>query len=178
MKTALKYLVMAGAGVFILKLFSGKAGASSANQVTPVSKQTIDSLIDSIIKKYNDRKYLTDGYVKYWIDKIIKQESGYKNVIGSDGKSIGIMQVTLPTAQSVLNNKTITKENLLNDIELNITAGIKYFIYQLNRYLGNVSEAVVSYNLGSSPWKNPELFLNPEDAKIKAKNYWNGVSSK
>ena len=168
----LKYIFIAG-GVFLLfKLFKNNANAANA------SKSSVETLIDAIIAKYNDKKHLTNDGVKYIIDKIIKQESGYKNVVGSDGQSIGIMQVIVPTAQWIMNDNTITKDTLLNNIELNLTAGIKYFLYQLNRYSGSVNDAIMAYNLGTSPYKNPSVFSDLESAKTRADKYLKGVLNK
>ncbi|HPN32260.1 MAG TPA: lytic transglycosylase domain-containing protein [bacterium] len=167
-----KYILFAGAAFLVFKFFKGNAEAANA------SKSNIESLIDSIINKYNDGKYLSNANVKKYVDKIIKQESGYKNIVGSDGQSMGIMQVIVPTAQWMLNDNSITKDTLLNDIELNLTAGIKYFLYQLNRYTGSVNDAIMAYNLGTSPYQNPSVFSDASAAKARADKYLQGVLSR
>ena len=154
-------------GAFLL--FRNKADAA----LTDTSKNNINSIAADIIARLNLTKYYSNAQILNFIKKIITVESNYKNVVGRDGVSIGLMQVVLSTAQWMLNNNNLTKDDLLN-INTNLEAGIKYFIYQLNRYSGSLEDAVVAYNLGSSPYKTPSAFAETGTAAatVKAQNYY------
>ncbi len=81
-----------------------------------------------------------------------------------------MMQLLLSTAQNILKDNTLTASELQNNTVLNLTAGIKYFIYQIGRYK-NIDSAVIAYHLGSDPNVSPALFKNITFSKNEAASY-------
>lgn len=61
--------------------------------------------------------------------------------------SWGLMQVLLKTAKWMLGDDTLTISKLVTP-KVNIEAGTKYIKYQLNKYGGNVKDAIAAYNAG------------------------------
>jgi soluble lytic murein transglycosylase-like protein len=57
------------------------------------------------------------------------------------------MQVLLKTAKWMLGDDTLTISKLVTP-KVNIEAGTKYIKYQLNKYGGNVKDAIAAYNAG------------------------------
>lgn len=116
-----------------------------------ISELSVDHQIEYYIKKYS---------MKYEVPKniilaVIEIESGYGNhnnynphVISSVG-ALGPMQVMLTTARDIMNNPKITKDELLNNIELNINCGVKYLSMMYNIY-NNWELTLISYNAGPS----------------------------
>ena len=98
-----------------------------------------------IIKKECE-KYGTNPYE---ILAIIKTESDFNANAVSKKNAIGLMQITLDTANWCLLKM---EENPLTEDELyipenNIKIGVFYYNYLLNRY-GNVNSAIAAYNGG------------------------------
>lgn len=87
--------------------------------------------------------------------KIAKLETGYTGIDDSDYKhnlvskchALGPMQLLLSTARYIDGDKTLTRHQLLNDIELNVKIGIKYLRYLFNKYHNWVLVAG-AYNTG------------------------------
>ena len=63
--------------------------------------------------------------------------------------SWGLMQVLLKTAKWMLGDDTITISKLVTP-KVNIEAGTRYIKYQLNKYGGNVKDAIAAYNAGKA----------------------------
>lgn len=62
-----------------------------------------------------------------------------------DGRSWGIMQTTLSTANAMRPGTTAQE---LNDPDISISIGAKYFAWLWQRYGGNLKQAVMAYNQG------------------------------
>lgn len=177
-------LGVAAAAVIIFFIAKNKASAQTASAETAAGQKNIlDSLPKTIINiadiqkaagalvsTYNTAKIFSDNQIKNIVFKIIKVESNYRNIAGADGKSIGMMQLLLATAQNILNRSNLTSSELLNDTVLNLTAGIKYFIHQINRYK-NINSAIIAYHCGSDPNVSPSLFKNLAFSKTEAASY-------
>lgn len=67
-------------------------------------------------------------------------------VMGRTG-DCGLMQVRVPTAQFIMNDPSITAEQLATDHILNVECGMKYIAYLRDRYK-NMKLALTAYNRG------------------------------
>jgi len=102
--------------------------------------------------KYNEyivcysKKYSTDPYL---IMAIIKTESKFdKNAVSQQG-AIGLMQITMPTAEWIA-KKTGDLDFSTNDLydpETNIKMGVWYFNNLMEEF-GNIELALAAYNAG------------------------------
>jgi soluble lytic murein transglycosylase-like protein len=89
---------------------------------------------------------------------IISVESSFNpRAVGDGGNSIGLMQVSLPTA-AMLAGRNVGPEEL-KDPSFNVTLGVHYLADQMARYSGNVTDAVAAYNAGSAR-KLAGLYVN------------------
>jgi len=102
-----------------------------------LNQSELENQYDDIIMKYA-YKYKVSPYL---IKAIIKVESNFdpKNI--SKKGAMGLMQLMPETAKK-LNVKNVF------DPEENIDAGIKYFVYQLNKYQGDLEKSLAAYNAG------------------------------
>lgn len=103
-----------------------------------------DDYIDIIEKEC--KKYNID---KYEILAIIKAESNFDCNAVSSKKAIGLMQLTLDTANwcaKRLDIDEVTEDDLHNP-ELNIKLGVYYYSYLLEQY-HDVNTALAAYNAG------------------------------
>ncbi len=103
-----------------------------------------DDYIDTVNKEC--QKYNID---KYEILSIIKAESNFKSDAVSPKKAIGLMQLTLETANWCANKlgmDEVTESDLLK-AETNIKLGVYYYNYLLERY-GDMNTALAAYNAG------------------------------
>lgn len=66
--------------------------------------------------------------------------------LSADGKSKGLMQFTLPTAQR-FGGVLLTLDSLKND-ELSIELAAKYISWLLKYFNGDLKKAIISYNQG------------------------------
>ncbi len=83
---------------------------------------------------------------------VIRQESNfdpnaYRAEPQIDDASAGLMQLLLGTAQSM--NPNVTEDDLY-DPDVNISLGTIYLRRQLDRYSGNIKDAISAYNAGSA----------------------------
>ena len=92
------------------------------------------------------QKYNID---KYEVLSIIKAESNFKADAVSSKNAIGLMQLTLDTANWCAERNGIDKisESDLYVPEINIKLGIYYYNYLLERY-GDFDTALAAYNAG------------------------------
>jgi membrane-bound lytic murein transglycosylase MltF len=125
-----------------------------------------DGLLQAAAKKYGISNWL-------WLKAIAWNESsvgmaasvrrGIENPLdqegskSSDGKSWGVMQVTLTTAQG-LRAGTSTAD--LNNPSISIDLGAKYFSQMLSRYSGDVTRAVRAYNQGPGNEDNRKTYAD------------------
>lgn len=70
------------------------------------------------------------------------------SAIGDNGRSIGLMQVKIATAEWINQGRPVTQNQLL-DPEFNLDVAVRYLKYQIDRYHGNIRDAVAAYNHGS-----------------------------
>lgn len=106
-----------------------------------IYKDDYIDIIDAECKKYN--------IDKFEILAIIKAESNFDSNAISSKKAIGLMQLTLDTANwcaKKLNLNEVTEADLHNP-ELNIKLGVYYYNYLLKRY-NDVDTALAAYNAG------------------------------
>lgn len=92
------------------------------------------------------QKYNVD---KYEILSIIKAESNFKSDAVSSKNAVGLMQITLKTANWCANELgmgEITEDDLLVP-EINIKLGVFYYSYLLQRY-EDMDTALAAYNAG------------------------------
>lgn len=73
--------------------------------------------------------------------------------------SWGLMQVLLKTGKWMLQNDNLTISQLVTP-KNNVEAGVRYIKYQLNRYKGNVKDAIAAYNAGSVRKKKDGTYVN------------------
>lgn len=77
----------------------------------------------------------------------IKEESEYNTyAIGDDGRSAGLMQIQAKWNLQRMIDLNCT--DLFDPCE-NVTVGIDYLAYQLDRYNGNMAKALTAYNRGN-----------------------------
>ena len=114
-------------------------------------KQVYPKKYESTVKKYAE-EYNTDELLIY---SLIKAESKFKEDSVSNKGAIGLMQIMEPTAIEIANNldKEIRKEDL-QDPEINIEFGIKYFSDLLKEYGNNTLIALAAYNAGPGNVRN------------------------
>ncbi len=99
---------------------------------------------------------------KYEILSIIKAESNFNPDAVSSKKAIGLMQLTLETANwcaDKLGMNEVSESDLLKP-EINIKLGIYYYNYLLERY-GHMNTALAAYNAGMGKvdnWLNNEKY--------------------
>lgn len=99
---------------------------------------------------------------KYLILAMIKAESNFDTNAVSSKKAIGLMQLTLDTANwcaKKLNMDEVSESDLHNP-ELNIKLGIYYYNYLLERY-NDTNTAFAAYNAGMGKidiWLNDEKY--------------------
>lgn len=146
--------------VSVMFLFSGIYSPTNISTSSLSLRRTIamEYVTDSIENIYIHKLPISvqthiyiEKWCKYWNVPIsvallvAKQESGYNGPSQttyntektiSSGNAYGVMQVLLSTAKGVWDgdDSYITKERLLNDVELNIYIGIKYLRYLNNLY--------------------------------------------
>lgn len=109
-----------------------------------ITTATLTTLINGAAVKYNVEPAL--------IKAIIKVESNfdpmaYRSEVVVGDASWGLMQVLLSTAKEVTGNSSLTVSELINPAN-NIDIGTKFLSRQLNRYGGNVKDAIAAYNSG------------------------------
>lgn len=85
--------------------------------------------------------------------------SAYRPEPQINDASWGLMQVLLATAKKVSGNNKLTASELLKP-ETNIDIGTKYIAQQIQRYSGNIKDAIAAYNAGSARRKFDGSYIN------------------
>jgi len=110
------------------------------------------SLIDRFKKTFNE-----------WVDIILaiiqKESGGNDKTTGDNGNSIGLMQLNYGAGTPQFLGFTGEKDDLFDPL-INIDLGIKYFLYQLNRYQ-DIEKAILAYNAGSVKYNQAGDVINP-----------------
>ena len=120
-------------------LSSNKAGVSVTNDWNKY---------DSLFKRYGD----LNSVPWIWLKAIALNESnlGRDPLVAnkkwsSDGKSRGLMQLTIPTASDY--QKGVTPDQL-DDPETSVRIAAQYIGYLYKRYAGDPMKTIMSYNQG------------------------------
>jgi soluble lytic murein transglycosylase len=131
-------------------------GEDIYNMIIKPKYAGINSPYDDIIEKYA-KKYNLDPLL---IRAVIRQESNWKSdVIGFDGLSIGLMQITKPLAhdffyslgmvyQSYNPNAPDVKFSDFNDADTNIMIGAWKLHSDMLHFKGDLNKVLDSYNMG------------------------------
>jgi soluble lytic murein transglycosylase-like protein len=107
------------------------------------------------------------------VHNIIHEESRWRHrgpgevvgtaLIESPDPSYGLMQIMLPTAWEVMEDTTITKEQLMTDDILNVECGIRYLSKLKHAFHGNMYHAAIAYNRGTrNVRKSLQVGTNPD----------------
>jgi soluble lytic murein transglycosylase-like protein len=110
--------------------------------------------ISYLIEKKNLLDQIRSISVVYGVEwqltaAIAWQESALDpGAIGDDGRSVGLMQVSLPTAEWLI-GREISKDELIIPT-VNIDLGVRYIKYQLERYGNDYLKAISAYNAGTA----------------------------
>ena len=70
------------------------------------------------------------------------------DAVNRDSSCFGLMQLSLPTAQWILHDSTVTAQRLLTDRYLNARAGILYVRYLSKRFQFDIGLVLTAYNRG------------------------------
>ena len=115
---------------------------------------------DSIIYDVSYRYGVNDSLIRAVIMKESSWDpNAYKIEINKIDMSQGLMQLLLSTAEWILKDPNITRNQLYNP-SINIEAGTKYLAYQLKRYSGDIKKALAAYNAGSTKYTLAGTFIN------------------
>jgi len=107
---------------------------------------------------------------------LIESSAGISK-IGDDETSFGILQIKLTTAKWFLEKNDIylsnklLKEYLINDNKFSIVVACSYLNYLLYKNKGDMSKAVLSYNVGLSNVRKNGLNFDPNNYLIKFNIY-------
>lgn len=126
--------------------------------VVLASKEALSKTIDRIGKQY--------GVEPALIKSTIEVESNWdvnakRYEVHKGDASWGLMQLLLETGRWILKDNNLTISQLVAP-ETNITAGTKYLKYQLDRYNGNIADAIAAYNAGSAKKNAQGVYINQE----------------
>ena len=94
------------------------------------------------------------------------------NAEGDDGTSIGVMQMSLPTAEWLV-GQPVSVEQLKNPV-LNIDLGTRYVRHQMDRYDDDIYKAVAAYNAGTYREKTDGVAFNDLYAR-RVMNVYNAL---
>jgi len=127
-----------GFALFIVVYFYGRDALAMTKKVI-YDATDFDDIIDRYAQQF--------GLDALLIRAVIMQESSWRpDVMGYDGKSIGLMQITLPLAQDYF-GRTVTFEDIA-DPDINIHIGAWYLAKLMRRYGGDLNKVLDGYNEG------------------------------
>ena len=109
---------------------------------------------------------------------IMRQESAFNQIAQSHAGALGLMQLMPPTAQETAQKAGLpySKSRLTSDPSYNMTLGSLYLKQMLDRYNGNRTLAIASYNAGPgrvSQWLKE--FGDPRDPSIDEVDWIEGI---
>lgn len=113
-----------------------------------------------------------------FIHAIIRQESAFDQYAQSHAGALGLMQLMPATAKETAGkiNVAYSASRLTSDPAYNMTLGAQYLKQMLDRWDGNRTLAIASYNAGPgrvSSWV--EEFGDPRDPKINEVDWIEGI---
>ncbi len=130
----------------------------SKNTGAEVGSVTDWTRYDSLFKRYAS----INGFPWEWAKAIALNESNLgrdplvvKKTWSSDGKSRGLMQLTIPTARDY--QKNVTPEQL-DDPETSVRIASQYLGYLYKRYSGDPMKVIMSYNQGQGNTDNGKTY--------------------
>lgn len=132
-----------------------------------VTSESLDSIVQAVAAKYNVDPDLVRGFIKKesnWDVNASRYEAHLND------SSWGLMQVLLKTAQWILANDNLTISQLISP-NTNIEAGTKYIRYLLDKYKGNVRDAIAAYNAGSPRKDKNGKYVNQSYVDDVYRNY-------
>jgi soluble lytic murein transglycosylase len=104
-----------------------------------------------------------------FIHGIIRQESAFDQYAQSHAGALGLMQLMPPTAREVAGKvgQSYSKSRLTSDPKFNMTLGAFYIDEMLNRWDGNRTLAIASYNAGPGRVNSfLKIIGDPRDAGV------------
>jgi hypothetical protein len=130
-------------------------------------RNLVENTFGGLISQNESYKSLINRFkltISDWVDIILsliqKESGGNEYATGDKGNSIGLMQLNYGAGtQQFLGFKG--QKNELYNPDKNIYYGIKYFLYQLDRYK-DVNQAVAAYNAGSVKYTQAGTLINLE----------------
>lgn len=140
----------------------GSIELQGANHAAPAPKAVYqwNSLIVEKANKYNVPPQLVAG--------VMATESGGTAGLSSYAGAGGLMGL-MPSTADWLAGRTVSKNELLADHDLNVDLGAKLIAYNLKRYNGNIVKVALAYNAGSVKCGAPQKCPG-------APNQWNAVT--
>lgn len=132
-----------------------------------ISMATLNPVIEVAARKHSVEVAL--------IKAVIKAESNWDVNASRYEKhktdaSWGLMQLMLETARWILKEDKLSITELIKPTK-NISAGTIYLKYQLDRYEGNMHDAIAAYNAGSVRRKKDGTYINQKYVD-KVYNYY------
>lgn len=152
-------IFMVGAGAFLLA-----EGAKASGVIPPGQLKYIYwTRWDDLFKKYAAQYGVNWRHVK--ATAIVESSLGQNPLVlagtaSSDGKSYGLTQFTLPTANDMRPGTTVAD---LNNPEISIMLAAKYLSILEKMFPSSLQSAIISYNQGPG---------NTQKGKDYTGNYW------
>lgn len=159
------FLAAAGVALFLSSKTEGSI-LSTIKTVPALCKSEAWNRYDALFRKYAS----LNGINWHWLKAFACQESRLATdsrtkvgAVSGDGKSWGLMQITLPTALALGSGPIVG--TALNDPELSIKLAAK-LVAELNRtFPGDLHKMCISYNQGATNTRNGKDYTGP---------YWGG----
>ena len=131
-------LLVFGVALFVIVYFYGR-DALALTKKTIYDVSDYDELINNYAAHF--------GLDPLLIRAVIMQESSWRpDVMGYDGRSVGLMQITLPLAQDYFGH-AVTFDDIAEP-DINIHIGAWYLAKLMRRYNGDLNKALDGYNEG------------------------------
>lgn len=137
-------------------------------------------------KVYSDRMSRVNKIIavsnQYGVDPalslgIAEQESKFTSVLSSDGLSSGIFQIEPASAQQVLGGPVPTLQDLIDDEDKNIQAGVLYIKWLVNQFYGDTTKAIAAYNHGIGNVRAGHVDLTSDNYVRLVESYTTGWRS-